>query len=838
MTGGSHQVHAKNQAFTCDFCHTLTAVNAAGGILDKSVHANGLLTWDLNEAKGQITAASTYMGSNAGETDTGTTVDYGSCDSIYCHSNVQTSPPGGALTYTTPTWGGSVVCGSCHLAGPVGAGAEQNTGSHLTHVSASEYQLSCNECHLGGGSGTTNHANYSIDVVINTGGTYNGTAAPGDAYSTCSSVNCHSDGKATPTYATPTWGATADCVFCHGGAGGSVGGAATSLTTSHTVHTNGAGFGFTCNNCHTTVTSDNTTIIDFNLHVNTARNVAIDAGVGGGSFAGNACSTTYCHGTISDDWTVGGTTGDCSLCHGMAANPADGRDTAGDTANTDPQVGAHVAHLTAASGISAAITCNQCHIEPAGATYEDRVKAIGHIDSALPADITWGNLADGNDDGQSPPTPAPISCATTYCHDGSKIKNGWSSASLAPVWNDPTFLNSPVTVADCDNCHGYPPGGGHTTITNCSLCHDNVNVDNLTFVTPSLHVNGVVEPPTGGDECSTCHSNANLSARHTVHSDPDTLLAGRTLSGGDWGNASWWFDYSNTGGTPLAACGQCHPDDEATYHTNGTVNLDLDPTNVNIPGGNIKTQNADPENYSQTEGTSVTCSSVYCHSNGYQANLVYQTTPDWYGGTFTGDVCSNCHGNSPNSGGTVGSPAHYNEFTRSDSTTVAKGHFVGIHYDNIYTGTGGLATAGNTGTSSHGNATTSTAISCNVCHNATVTVSANDDNTVCTTCHAGTPVGVVAIDAAATTHVNGQPDVAFDAVNARSKAQLRDASIPAEWDRSVSAVPYKTDGAFDEAVNALNTDDYTDQTCTVACHNDQPIQWNDAVSCNTCHKGL
>ena len=72
---------------------------------------------------------------------------------------------------------------------------------------------------------------------------------------------------------------------------------------------------------------------------------------------------------------------------------------------------------------------------------------------------------------------------------------------------------------------------------------------------------------------------------------------------------------------------------------------------------------------------------------------------------YTGDKCAACHGNSPATG------AH-------------AAHVVGIHADDIYSGTTGkLATAGAVGTSAgHGDPAQSTTLSCNICHNTTINV--------------------------------------------------------------------------------------------------------------------
>jgi predicted CxxxxCH...CXXCH cytochrome family protein len=228
-------------------------------------------------------------------------------------------------------------------------------------------------------------------------------------------------------------------------------------------------------------------------------------------------------------------------------------------------------------------------------------------------------------------------------------------------------------------------------------------------------------------------------------------------------------------------------------------------------GGPLKSKNSvsdDTSGYSQSKGTSVICSAAYCHSDG---KGIFATTPDWYGGSFAGDPCGNCHLNSPS------------------SVPHAK-HVVGIHYNNIYTGTTGLATPGTLVTNSHGNPTSSTTINCNICHNNTVTSSANDQNTACVSCHNGTtaPLKGNAAIADKSYHVNGTVDIKFDEVNlVKSKAQIRDSisSVPElgnNWTRLANS--YKT-GAMpnDTAKATLNTANWSS---------------TDTVSCFSCHAAL
>jgi predicted CxxxxCH...CXXCH cytochrome family protein len=565
----------------------------------------------------------------------------------------------------------------------------------------------------------------------------------------------------------------------------------------------------------------------------------------------------------------------CTICHGNATAGADqsaatykrapgadgtGVDTAGDSAATDAQVGAHQAHMLLPSSYTDVLNsggnCNECHIVPANVT------DAGHNDSDLPAEAFPAALNEEKADLNSVVPSYGGGTCTVYCHGANMPSGSNNGNNTSPTWNDVNYLTG-VAANDCAQCHGAPPNiGPHTggeALTDCTTCHAHVNAAGDGFDDNSLHIDGIVGV---GDNCFDCHSSAGgptpgavPDANHAKHIQ--TAYVG-TVSGGDYGNFATnnWYAFTNVGGTPDMKCGYCHPQSDAT-HMNGSINLNLDPADAGA-AGTRKAQNDAVQSFTQNSGVSVTCSSVYCHSTGYDggSGYGYQDSPDWYGGVFTdiaADKCSGCHGNSPNTddgfGLKAGSPPHYNAFTRSDGANKFKGHFVGVHYDNIYSGTTGLAAAGATGDDSHGNAVTSYTINCNTCHNLTVTTDANDQNAVCLTCHDGGSAGLrgdAAIDAASATHVNGQPDVAFDPASpVKSKAQLRNSSLPAQWTRfdvdtsgTLNDPDYKTTDARDEAVNDLITDDYSDNTCTVACHNDEPVQWTDAVSCDFCHKAL
>jgi predicted CxxxxCH...CXXCH cytochrome family protein len=106
----------------------------------------------------------------------------------------------------------------------------------------------------------------------------------------------------------------------------------------------------------------------------------------------------------------------------------------------------------------------------------------------------------------------------------------------------------------------------------------------------------------------------------------------------------------------------------------------------------------------------------------------------------------------------------------------------------------------------------------------------------------------VAIAGASTAHINGAVDVAFEAINVKSKAQLRDdittvTELNDNWDRTASGVGYKASGAYDQAKNTLSTATMFDGTynscAAVACHNGRSAVWTDtAVECTYCHSNV
>jgi predicted CxxxxCH...CXXCH cytochrome family protein len=341
--------------------------------------------------------------------------------------------------------------------------------------------------------------------------------------------------------------------------------------------------------------------------------------------------------------------------------------------------------------------------------------------------------------------------------------------------------------------------------------------------------------PGAGTGCLGCHP--NLTGSHAAH-------VGNLFSGGSVSFYNFTGNYS-TGTMYRFGCSNCHPTDLAN-HRNGTVEVTLvaDPAagtlrSLNDPNATVGGIGVTGSGIAGTSKTSVVCSASYCHSNGYQdpnGGITYAASPDWYNpGSYTGDRCAMCHSNSPNSA-IPGSAAH----------TV---HVVGIHALNVFSGTFGNLTTGNgnNGTVSvgHGDPAQSTTLTCNMCHNNTVTMFRNDANNSCTGCHNNQ--GNLMQIANKAMHVTGHVDVAFANISVVSKAQLRPASFAAYsskyWTRNGGN--YKNGAAaFDTSKQTLQHAanwDGAGNCSNVACHMGQQVQWtntNPPSYCALCHTAL
>ena len=302
----------------------------------------------------------------------------------------------------------------------------------------------------------------------------------GKAKKSC--LGCHQEG---PTA----------CTTCHRGPAGG----------AHAVHASGAllGRSFACSECHVQPAS-----WDAAGHIRDARGVvdARPAEVQFGALAGAAarfdastggCAGVTCHGGQAVSWRAG-TPATCGSCHGVPpASHADDRcsvchagagddvrsplhvdgvvqighgrtdcaachggvvdasgapppDLSGRFDRASLGVGAHVAHIKAGR-LSGPVACESCHVVPA------TLASPGHIDSAAPAEVSFGGLARAR--GAQPVWQrASATCAGVYCH-----------GSVTPSWS------GGPDEATCGTCHGVPPSdSSHVstmTLRDCVTCH-------------------------------------------------------------------------------------------------------------------------------------------------------------------------------------------------------------------------------------------------------------------------------------------------------------------------------------------------------------------------------
>ncbi|ABB30824.2 cytochrome C family protein [Geobacter metallireducens RCH3] len=586
-TSGSHHKHASNEpgfgnGIACSKCHGFRNYSTS------SAHINGNVEWDLSTLPPGTFGLALYRGVDKGNTGAPAPTppgSYGSCSNLYCHSNVQsnngTGPP---TSYSTPTWGGTTTCNSCHQAQP------NVTGGHPQHAGAGVTGFDCRICHGNGGDANPlNHANDYINfqfggLAENTHYSYSSAKVPGSAsYGTCYNGNCHGLRRPKTGPTALTWGPANDAIPL-------------------------------CDKCHTT---------------------------------------------------------DPSLKNGFYSTMGPN----GTTSNTDPYVGAHFQHITSMPfKLSSQYDCSECHNKPTGPY------TPGHIDSQLPAELTFGATASsgavltGYTSAQHQPgyNYGAHQCSNIWCHGsgmdsvegtglyGSAVSDGATpnaSRIASPVWNAP-FLNG--TTADCNKCHASPPpaplpGYNHWDDDNsrpyqanqCINCHKHVNAAGNGFTKPEIHANGVV------DSCLTCHG---LPPTDNSMTNPPI----NALSAGMTGAHQGHFLNPNIG----KRCTFCH------YNNSGDMPSYKLEIGFNAFGGKVRRgtfygYSTLTNSYSQpivyfatitsttvrrTTNTAKlnTCENVYCHGGGSGAALPplgggSNTKPDWELG-YTEATCGSCHG--------------------------------------------------------------------------------------------------------------------------------------------------------------------------------------------------
>lgn len=186
----------------------------------------------------------------------------------------------------------------------------------------------------------------------------------------------------------------------------------------------------------------------------------------------------------------------CNTCHGDFDNIeriAPPKDIDDNTEIVSVGVGAHEKHLyTNERGRD--IPCITCHNVP------NDVYDPGHLDSDLPAEIIFGEIATKNLGINSSYDFSTATCSEIYCHGNWEFLRDSSSNQFAYTADKMTGNNVPViwnqvdgTQVQCGSCHNLPPTGHiPADLSACGGCHSGI-VDPNGEIVDSLrykHMNG------------------------------------------------------------------------------------------------------------------------------------------------------------------------------------------------------------------------------------------------------------------------------------------------------------------------------------------------------------
>ena len=788
---GAHQSHLMSSTWrapiACGACHKVPASLESIGHIDSPLPAEVI------------------FGPIAGTTATWNTT---TCSNVYCHGATLKQPNGSSAggTTTKPVWtvvdGSQSQCTSCHGNPPPaphiqGAAAADCGTCHNTmtagqpgvitdptrHINGSvdvNTDQPCNFCHGSAGTPTMNGApinappkDTSGNMATNTRGVgahqaHLAPTSPIGKLVVC--ADCHMIPGAdsavghidTPLPAevlfssragsSPQWnGALCSNTYCHGatltqsngsGAGGTktspnwtlLDGTQKACTACHgnpppAPHIQGAA-ATDCGTCHDDVkVGTPTQFVDVTRH--------IDGNV-------DVSGSTACNGCHGDHGTAPASNSDPKN-----APPFDSSKTG--SATSLRGVGAHTKHLATGSPFHANIACGTCHIVPAA------LGSVGHIDTPLPAEVTFTGLAVGS-------TWNGTTCSS-YCHGTTLTES--NGAGAGGTATNPLWTKTDGSQGTCASCHGNPPPAPHPqggTVSNCGTCHADVMVGSPTvFTNVNQHINGTVEVTAGSNH----PSGYQMVTMHGYDVDKNGLAScatsgchGTTLTGGTTGGPSCTtvtgcHDKVGTGYTWQTQCTFCHgvittpsgngapPDGVlgATAATDPTVGAHakhvgattmhaawdcgtchIKPTNATSTGhidgtggivqAEVKFSALNPS--SVFNFTTNTCTNNYCHGTA----VTTATSPAWT--STTALTCLSCHGGDPSRTGMSSNHRrsdHKVQCAKCHSTVVNATPAIinpALHVDGIMTvvfnpGTWNAANRSCTGTGNgcHGNGTKS-----------------------------------------------------------------------------------------------------------------------------------
>mgnify|MGYP001362384011 CR=1 FL=1 len=757
---GNHRNHltASPVAADCTVCHIAVSTTAFD-------HGNEIITM-ANSLKGYSSAtirAKYDKGLFFNQTSIPNLTN-ATCSNVSCHFEAKT-PAWGSSAYIAPA-----NCNACHgfpPAGTVGAPSGGLAGSHSRHNVYYPGTTGCQKCHpVHNGFVHATSAGRPLKVqnflrdpenTLEAGATYTGggsnylpSKSGSQLFGGCTNLYCHSNSGPNATvklYATPTWnGAVLNCANCHGDMAAISSTAPNGNHYSHASAAYAADSKFSCSVCHGT--GYTSASINPATHVNQLVELSFTGSASGTTYSKPApisagtvwgnCANSLCHGTGSPVWggNLWSTTDQCGKCHssstvGAITQAAPFYSTsypAKMTLNTDAKVGAHTNHLTSQSlGISASTACSDCHGSVA-------LTSASHMNGTT--NFAWSTLATRAGALSPLYNSATGQCTATYCHGNSMPGGDTAGSNKAPIWKDPTYLPAKLNAAACGLCHGFPPSAasghpGGITIpaafptsanigTTCS-CHSNINASGNSysniFLSPVLHINGILETPASGHifpfsgsmhlsvagttpwtACTPCHTNS-AGGSYPVISGTAPNCTGCHLQGlrAPSGTSSCWDCHgaSATNGQPNGAafpniagshtvhgvlagvsCATCHNGGGSGTPSHGSSNgLAATPATVKVTFAGQGTS-------ATWTFASKTCSATNCHGQGGPTWGATVAAPV-NGFPYSASQCEKCHS------GTATAPFYSTAIPKVTLDTNAK---VGAHTSHL-TAPDSLATA-------------------------------------------------------------------------------------------------------------------------------------------------
>jgi len=496
-TSGSHVRHAGAGAgqlqLSCDSCH---------GTHNDNKHINGDVQWNFAAINGQYKTPTGRFYRMSGSTGRlAPSTNYGTCTSIYCHSNG--GPNGAPVVYNTMTWGSNaaLTCGSCHANMSTTPSTAPN-GGHYKHASTGNVNgpaFDCSTCHTGYTATTTNgvtHANKQVELnTAITGYSKTSPMPASGAWGTCSTSRCHGQATGLTWNNGTIWQSGGDhCSTCHSSPANVATGTPFYATNypvkmtstsnakvgQHTAHVTSAkslAKQFDCSICHGAVTFGTPS------HMNGSTTFAWSKLAMGNST------------TLSKNLTpqYNPATGQCSnvYCHGDSMPN-------GDSSGTRPSLTWNTSLLPATISSAA---CGVCHGFPPASHSSYGVT----IPAGFPASASIGT--------------------TCSCHDninpaGNSYSNIFKDKSL--------HINAKLEVSGgggCNGCHGYPPSNKRFKGT-----HNNwssARIENYSggggVHTVAGHIKPTASPTEAWINCSNCH-NQNDHAMSPIAFNPSSNI--------------------------------------------------------------------------------------------------------------------------------------------------------------------------------------------------------------------------------------------------------------------------------------------------------------------------